>query len=85
MPCCCATNVKAAFVLGIVLAVLSALVSCFNIEVSLGKLYLYFDKGQGEMADGMIANGIIGALITDRNFVDKCSQQVMHFDHEATH
>ena len=62
MPCCCATNVKAAFVLGIVLAVLSAL-SCFNIEVSLGKLYLYFDKGQGEMADGMIANGIIGALI----------------------
>ena len=29
MPCCCATNVKAAFVLGIVLAVLSGL-SCFN-------------------------------------------------------
>ena len=22
---------------------------------------------------------------TDRNFVDKCSQQVMHFDHEATY
>jgi hypothetical protein len=29
MPCCCATNVKAAFVLGIVLAVLS-LIGCFN-------------------------------------------------------
>ena len=29
MPCCCATNVEAAFVLGIVLAVLNGL-SCFN-------------------------------------------------------
>ena len=29
MPCCCATNVKAAFVLGIVLAVLS-LIGCGN-------------------------------------------------------
>ena len=29
MPCCCATNVKAALVLGIVLAVLS-LLGCFN-------------------------------------------------------
>ena len=29
MPCCCATNVKAAFVLGIVLAVFS-LISCDN-------------------------------------------------------
>jgi hypothetical protein len=25
------------------------------------------------------------ASYTDRNFVDKCSQQVMHFDHEATY
>ena len=25
------------------------------------------------------------AIYTDRNFVDKCSQQVMHFDHEATY
>ena len=24
-------------------------------------------------------------IFTDRNFVDKCSQQVMHFDHEATY
>ena len=24
-------------------------------------------------------------VYTDRNFVDKCSQQVMHFDHEATY
>ena len=29
MPCCCATNVEAAFILGFVLAVLSGL-SCFN-------------------------------------------------------
>ena len=29
--------------------------------------------------------GTIMAVITDRNFVDKCSQQVMHFDHEATY
>ena len=55
MPCCCATNIKAAFVLGIVLAVLSALVSCFDIEVSIGWLYLYFHKWQGSMAIGMIS------------------------------
>ena len=29
MPCCCATNVKAAFVLGIILAALS-FIGCFN-------------------------------------------------------
>ena len=55
MPCCCATNVKAALVLGIVLAVLSALVSCFNIEVSLGWLYIYLHRGQGALAIGMIS------------------------------
>ena len=40
MPCCCATNVKAAFVLGIDLAVLSGL-SCFK-------------GGEGAIAKGII-------------------------------
>ena len=47
MPCCCATNVKAAFVLGIVLAVLS-LISCGN-------------ESDGKW-DGIIS-GIITAII----------------------
>jgi len=49
MPCCCATNVKAAFVLGIVLAVLSGL-SCF-------------DNSEGALAIGIIGAVIHCILI----------------------
>ena len=49
MPCCCATNVKAAFVLGIILAVFSVL-SCFN-------------EMQGAIANGIIGAVIHCILI----------------------
>ena len=51
MPCCCAKNVKAAFVLGIVLAVLSFL-SC---------LPFFFDPSQEVKIVGIIA-GILGVM-----------------------
>ena len=49
MPCCCATNVKAAFVLGIILAFFSVL-SCFN-------------EMQGAIANGIIGAVIHCILI----------------------
>ena len=36
------------------------------------------DKSKVKISQNFVA-------FTDRNFVDKCSQQVMHFDHEATY
>ena len=41
-----------------------------------------------ELGHKSLTDVLLGQLFgcsTDRNFVDKCSQQVMHFDHEATY
>ena len=62
MPCCCATNVKAAFVLGIVLAVLS-LIGCVAVVMHQMELFVCLVPNLLCPQALLKWNGIIGVII----------------------